>query len=222
MRRPLLIFGASSFAEIALEYFSREGVYMPVGLVVDEEFATDDERFGLPMVPLSEVASRFPDENTAFHVAVTYAGLNNLRRDKVRALTDLGYRPASYVSPRAYVDPSAKLGNHVFVFEDNTVQPFTTLGDGVILWSGNHIGHHSSIEPYAFVSSHVVVSGHCSIGENSFLGVNCTIANNVSVGADNWIAPGAFIAKDTGSDEFWRPAKSVRSERRPSELLRSR
>ena len=51
-----------------------------------------------------------------------------------------GYQPASYISSNAFVWSNAKIGDHCFIFENNTVQPFVEIGDNVILWSGNHIG----------------------------------------------------------------------------------
>lgn len=217
MTKPLLIFGVSSFAQIAKEYFSRSGEFAPVAFCLDDDWIRDEWAYGMPVLPISNVARDFDASKTAFHVAVTYTKMNQLRRDRVRDLMRLGFEPASYISPEAYVDPTARIGQHVFVFEDNTIQPFTTISDRVILWSGNHIGHHSVVEEDVFISSQVVVSGHCRIGARSFLGVNCAIGNNVNVGRENWILPGTNLLSDTGDDEMWRPQHSVKSEKRPSE-----
>jgi UDP-3-O-[3-hydroxymyristoyl] glucosamine N-acyltransferase len=123
----------------------------------------------------------------------------------VDAAKAMGFRPASYVSSRAFVWPNVKLGEHCFVFEDNTVQPFVTIGDNVVLWSGNHIGHHSIIEPNCFISSHVVISGFCRIREYCFMGVNSSVANNVIIGINNWIAPGVSIMKNTADGTLFKP-----------------
>ena len=219
MKRPLVIFGASSFAEIVGLYFARGEEYEPVAYCVDDEFAVSPEIFGLPLIPLSELLAKYSPDETAFHVAVTYTHLNRLRLRKVAELKALGFSPASYVSSAAYVDPSAVLGEHVFIFEDNTVQPLVTIGDGTILWSGNHIGHHSQVGEGVFISSHVVVSGHCSIGDRTFIGVNASIGNNVSIGIDNWILPGTVILSDTGDDEMWRPQKPALATKKPTEAF---
>jgi sugar O-acyltransferase (sialic acid O-acetyltransferase NeuD family) len=116
----------------------------------------------------------------------------------------LGYQPASYVSPRAFVWRNAELGEHCFVFENNVLQPFVKVGDNVVLWSGNHIGHHSAIGDHCFIASHVVVSGKCEIGPNCFVGVNATIGNDVEVGADCLIGAGAVVVKDIPADTLVR------------------
>ena len=82
-----------------------------------------------------------PDAHDLF-VAVTYGQLNRLRTRLAEAAKVKGYRLASYVSSRAFVWRNVTFGEHCFVFEDNTVQPFVRIGDNVVLWSGNHIGHH--------------------------------------------------------------------------------
>ena len=123
--------------------------------------------------------------------------LNRLRTRLAQAAKLKGFRLASYVSTRAFVWRNAEIGEHCFIFENNTVQPFVHIGENTVLWSGNHIGHHSKIGNNCFISSHVVISGFCNVGENSFIGVNATVANNINIGRDNWIGPNSAIMKNT-------------------------
>lgn len=212
--KPLWIFGGSSYAQIAIHYFNRDTDFEVQGIILDEGFEPIAALSEWPITRTNEIGVLVDREGDVyFHAAITYAGINRLRKDKIAELSNLGMIPASYVSPHAYVDDTVALGEHNFIFEDNTVQPFVTLGSGVVLWSGNHIGHHSIVEDDVFISSHVVVSGHCRIGERSFLGVNATLANNVSIGKANWILPNTFISTDTGDDEFWKPALSGKSDK---------
>lgn len=215
--RDLVIFGASSFAEIAAIYFERTKEYKVAAFIVDDGYQTVQEFQGRPLIQMSEFVRSNPSKELFFHVAATYTNLNQLRFDKVAELTAMGLQPASYISPHSYVDPTARIGQHAFIFEHNTIQPFVEIGDRVVLWSGNHIGHHSIIESDVFVASHVVISGHCRIGEFSFLGVNCSIGNNVTLGKRNWIVPGTVILANTGQDEMWRPQKPVLSQPKPVE-----
>jgi sugar O-acyltransferase (sialic acid O-acetyltransferase NeuD family) len=220
-RTPLLIVGDSSFAEIAHVYFGRDTDYEPVAFVVEDAYRTKEELAGLPVVPMSEVEHRFPAAETSFYTAIVYTQLNRLRARLYADMKSRGYAPASYVSEHAYIDSSATLGEHVFIFEDNTVQPFVTVEDNVVLWSGNHIGHHTTIARDVFISSHVVVSGHCTIGAASFLGVNSSIGNNVDLGEDNWLMPGVNILKSTEPNQFWRPEKPVLGGKTPHQLFLS-
>ena len=195
--RKLVIVGDSAFAEIAREYFDADTGYEVVAFAVETPFLKRETLHGLPVLPFETLEQRLDPARHDVFVACTYTQLNRLRQRLAADAKARGYRLASYVSPRAFVWKNVELGEHCFVFEDNTVQPFVRIGENVVLWSGNHVGHHTAIEPHVFVSSHVVISGFCSIGAHSFLGVNATIANNVKVGADNWIGPNVAVMKDT-------------------------
>ncbi len=196
----LIIIGDSAFAEVAYEYFTHDSPYDVVGFAVEGEFLTRDSLFGLPVMPLDELEARFPSADHSFYAALVYTQMNRLRTRLYKQVKAMGYAPASYVSSRAFVWHNVEIGEHAFIFEDNTLQPFVVLGDNVVLWSGNHIGHHSRINHNCFIASQVVVSGFCSIGENCFVGVNATFGNNLSVGDDCLIGAGALIARDVADD----------------------
>lgn len=202
--RKLVIGGDSAFAEIAREYFDADSDYQVVGFTVEQDHLQRSELHGLPVVPFETLERHFAPADHAFHAAITYTQLNRLRARLAASARARGYALASYVSSRAFVWRNVQLGEHCFIFEDNTVQPFVRIGDNVVLWSGNHIGHHSVIEDHCFVSSHVVVSGFCRIGRASFLGVNATLANNVTLGKDNWVGPHTVVMKDTADGALFK------------------
>ena len=207
--KKLVIVGDTAFAEIAREYFDGDSAYRVVAHAVEKPFLKREELHGLPVVEFESLERHFSPSDHEVYVAATYTQLNRLRTRLARSAKEKGYALASYVSSRAFVWRNARLGEHVFVFEDNTVQPFVTLGNNVVLWSGNHIGHHSIIRDNVFVSSHVVISGFCDIGANSFLGVNATIANNVTIAEDNWLGPNTTIMKNTAAGELFKTRQAV-------------
>ena len=171
------------------------------------------------MVPFEELERHYDPATHSAHAALVYTQVNRLRRRLTAAAKAKGYALASYVSSRAFVWRNVELGEHCFIFEDNTVQPFVKVGANVIMWSGNHIGHHSTIRDNVFIASHAVISGTCDIGENSFIGVNATLANDITIGADNWIGPNVVITRDTDPNTTWRPARSEKRDRGTLELF---
>ncbi|WP_248742837.1 MULTISPECIES: acetyltransferase [unclassified Pseudomonas] len=198
--KKVVILGDSAFAEVAYECFTHDSEYEVVGFSVESAFLEKNELFGLPVVALEEIEQTFAPLEVEFYAALVYSQLNRLRTRLYEAMKSKGYRPASYISSRAFVWPNAQLGEHCFIFEDNTIQPFVKIGNNVVLWSGNHVGHHSVVKDNCFISSHAVISGFCTIGENTFIGVNSAIANNVVIGADNWLGVGVNILKNTDPD----------------------
>ena len=194
--RRLVIIGDSAFAQVAFEYFSVDTPYEVVAFAAEREHLKRNELFGLPVVAFEDLPLLYPPREHSFYAALVYTESNRLRARLFRAAKGMGYSPASYVSPRAFVWRNAELGEHVFVFEDNVIQPFVRIGDNVVLWSGNHIGHHSSVGSDCFFSSHVVVSGFVGVGRRCFLGVNSTIVNNVNVGDDCLLGAASLVLDD--------------------------
>ena len=195
--KKLIIVGDSAFAEIAHEYFDGDSNYEVIAFSVELAYLKRTEMRGLPVVAFEEIETQYDPVEHEVYVATVYTQLNRLRTRLAAAAKSKGYKLASYISSKAFVWRNVELGEHCFIFEDNTVQPFVKIGDNVVLWSGNHIGHHSSIQRNCFISSHVVISGFCNIGENSFIGVNASVANNINIEKDNWIGPGMTIMKNT-------------------------
>ena len=195
-KMPLIIFGLENFAEIAYEYFTNDSNFEVVGFTVDKRYIKEKTKFDLPVYPFEEIDSILKPSMYHFFAAITYANLNDLRKTKLLAAKKMGFMPASYISSRNFIWKNVTIGEHCFIFEDNTLQPFVNVGDNVVIWSGNHIGHHTNMQNDIFISSHVVISGNCRIGDNCFLGVNSTISNNILVGSRVWIGPGVLITKD--------------------------
>ena len=210
--KKLVIVGDSAFAQIAYEYFSVDTDYAVAAFSVERAYLKQEELLGLPIIPFEELRSVFNPETHEVYVATTYTQLNRLRARLSNVAKEKGYRLASYISPRAFVWRNVELGEHCFIFESNTLQPFVKIGNNVVLWSGNHIGHHSIIRDNCFIASQVVISGFCDIGENSFIGVNSTVSNNVTIERDNWIGPDVAILKNTQAGALYQAKQSEPSK----------
>jgi sugar O-acyltransferase (sialic acid O-acetyltransferase NeuD family) len=203
--RKLIIVGDSAFAEIAYEYFTHDSEYEVVAFSVEREYLKRQRLFGLPVVPFETLEQTHAPSEHNVYAALVYTQLNRLRTRLSSQAKAKGYGLASYVSSKAFVWKNVQVGEHCFIFEDNTIQPFVKLGNNVVLWSGNHIGHHSTIKDNCFVSSQVVVSGYVEVGENCFLGVNSAIANNVRIGKNCWLGPSVTVVKDLPAATFLKP-----------------
>jgi sugar O-acyltransferase (sialic acid O-acetyltransferase NeuD family) len=219
MAEKLIIVGDSLFAEVAYEYFTHDSPYEVAAFSVEGEYRKRDELLGLPVVDFETLAdSHDPGEHDVY-AALVYTQVNRLRTRLAAAAKEKGFALASYISSRAFVWPNVKVGEHAFIFEDNTVQPYVTIGDNVVMWSGNHIGHHSTIRDNVFIASHAVVSGSVDVGENSFIGVNATFANDITIGRDTWIGPHVVITRDVEPGSVYRPARSDKRDVTSLELF---
>ncbi|NBW35234.1 MAG: acetyltransferase [Cytophagia bacterium] len=202
MKKRLVLFGDSAFAEIAYEYFTHDSNYDVVAFTVNKQFIKQESLFGLPVVPFEEVEMLFPPQTHDMHVALVYNQLNRVRRRIYTEAKLKGYTLANYISSKSFVWHNVTLGDNVFIFEDNTIQPFVRMDANIVLWSGNHIGHHSFIGSHNFISSHVVISGFCTIGKSCFFGVNATIGNNVEIGDDCFLGAGTMVTRSLLKGSF--------------------
>ena len=213
----LLIFGAGDVARLANFYFRTDSPHQVAAFVVDAAFKAADTFDNLPLVSFDEALERYPPAEYAAFVAIGYAKMNRVRKDKYDQMRAAGYSLASYISSRCtYL--TTPPGDNCFILEDNTVQPFVSVGNDVTLWSGNHIGHDSIIEDHCFITSHVVVSGHVRIGTRSFLGVNATLRNAITIAPESLIVAGAVITKNTTPKGVYYPERAKRAPKLSDEI----
>ena len=207
----IVIIGAGDIARLAHYYFSTDSTHEVVGFAVDAEYRREDTFLGLPLVPIDEVASRYPPATFKMFVALSYAKMNRVRAAKYQQMKALGYELVSYVSSRCSFLSQHPPGDNCFILEDNTVQPFVRIGSNVTLWSGNHIGHDSTIGDHCFISSHVVVSGHVKVAQSCFIGVNATLRDSISIAEYTLIGAGALVIRDTAAGSVYLGARGERS-----------
>ncbi len=219
MKKPLVIFGFGDIAQLAHFYFSRESDYEVVAFTVDSDYLTDQTFCGLPVIPFEEITKNYPPEQYELFIALSYSKLNTVRKEKYLSAKAMGYRLASFISPRATVLNDGRIGDNCFIFEDNTIQPFVTIGNNITIWSGNHIGHHSVIRDHAFISSHVVISGGVEIGEQSFIGVNATLRDHITIGEKCVVGAGVLLLANAEPEGLYIGSATERSEL-PSTRLR--
>ena len=203
MKRKLIIFGTGDFAEVADYYFTRDSQYSVVAFVLDSEFIKEEKFKSRPVLDLETAALRFSPAGTELFVAIGYSELNAARERKCVLGKQKGYRLASYISSRVHNLELPHCGEHCFILEANTIQPFVSIGENVVIWSGNHIGHHTRIGSHCFISSHVVIGGRATVGEYCFLGTNCSIRDHVTVKARSIIGSGVTITKDTEEESVY-------------------
>jgi sugar O-acyltransferase (sialic acid O-acetyltransferase NeuD family) len=213
-----VIFGTGTLAECAHFYFTHDSDHEVVGFAANESHLDRSELLGLPVVAFEGLTESHPPGEFSMFVAVGYAGVNHVRASIYGQAKEAGYELATYVSSKATTWPGLDVGDNSFIFEDNTIQPFTRIGNDVIMWSGNHIGHHSTIGDHCFVTSHVVISGNVAVGPYCFLGVNATIRDSIEIGEACVIGAGALIMKSTCDREVYAPRRTEPRDRTSDQI----
>ena len=117
--KRLIIVGDSSFAEVAYEYFTYDSEYEVVAFSVEAQYLRKSSLFNLPIVSFEELGRNFSSHEHSFFIAIVYSQLNRLRTRLYQSAKLKGYKPASYISPRAFMWRNVQIGEHYFIFEDN-------------------------------------------------------------------------------------------------------
>lgn len=209
--KKLIVFGSGDIGQLAHYYFTNDSEYDVVAFTVDAAYINEPTFCGVPVVPFEEIEQLYPPSEYALFVALSYAKLNQVRREKYLAAREKGYHIPSYISSHATVLNDGRIGENCFILEDNTIQPFVTIGNNVTLWSGNHIGHHSTIHDHCFLASHIVVSGGVTIDESCFIGVNATLRDHITVGTKSVIGAGALLLADVAPEGLYIGTATERS-----------
>lgn len=216
----VVVFGVGQWADLAHFYLTHDSPHEVAAFTVDRDYLAGEEHRGLPVVAFEEVEERYPPDEYAMFVPISFKRMNHLRAEKFAAAKEKGYSLVSYVSSKATTWPGFVCGENCFIFEDNTVQPFVEIGDDVVMWSGNHIGHHTVIKDHVMVTSHVVISGACTVEPYCFFGVNATVRDETVVARETLVGAGAVILRDTKEFEIYK-AQSTKPSKVRSDRLRS-
>tara|TARA_Y100001935_G_C17154700_1_gene432238 strand:+ start:21 stop:689 length:669 start_codon:yes stop_codon:yes gene_type:complete len=217
-KRKLIIVGTGLFAEVSKAYFEEYTDYEVIAFACHKKYKEKESIFDRPLHTIETLRSDFPKQHNEVFVAIGYGRMNKMRQSVYREVKSLGYNTPSFIHPGVKIWDSTSIGDNVFIFEDNTIQPFTSIGNNTILWSGNHIGHHSKIGSHCFISSHVVISGSCNIGDNTFVGVNSTFHDSISVGKSVLIGAGAIIGENIDDDSVYSPKRTTKFKKTSKEV----
>jgi sugar O-acyltransferase (sialic acid O-acetyltransferase NeuD family) len=214
----VIIFGLQDFAELAHYYLEHDSVHKVVAFCVDEKYLPENRNFkGLPIIAFEEAENIFPPSDYKFFAPLSPKRMNRLREEVYRKIKGKGYELISYVSSKATVFNN-EIGDNCFIFEDNTLQPFTNIGNNVIMWSGNHIGHHGLIKDHVMFTSHVVLSGHCVVESYCTFGVNSTIRDGLTIREGTFVAMGAAIIRNTEAWGMYKGNPAIKSDKPTSEM----
>jgi sugar O-acyltransferase (sialic acid O-acetyltransferase NeuD family) len=215
--KPVVIFGASAFAEVAHFYFTHDTPREVVAFSVDAPYVKEATYRGLPVVAFEELREAFPPERFALFIALGPHHANRARADKFDEAVQKGYELVSYVSSKADVWPDLVYGPNTFITEGSILLPFVRLGKNVCIWSSG-IGHHSTIGDHCMLSA-ASLTGSVEVGERTFIGVNASVKEGVRIGKRNVIGAGAVILVSTRDDAV-HAVRHTRASRVPSHRLR--
>jgi len=200
--KNLIIFGTSKYTDLVEHYFHQYTDYRVCGYTMTNDFIHEREYHGKPIVPYENLEKYYPSEEYEMFVAVGSNRINEARKNLYFDCKARGYRLASFIHPKAIIDPSASIGEHCIIMENVVIHAFCEIGEDSIYFPSSAITHETRVGAHSYVSSGVVVGGCTTIGDENFIGISSIINDNKIVGSRCFISAGAVVATNLNDDTF--------------------
>jgi sugar O-acyltransferase (sialic acid O-acetyltransferase NeuD family) len=189
----ITVVGGGGHAKVVLALCKAAGI--TVDRVVDDDLAKDGSTLlGVP------VCAPIRDHLPRGARAVIAIGNNAARERVARDLDDLVGQWVTLIHPRAYVDPSVKVGVGSVVFAGAVVQVDSVIGAHVIINTGATVDHDAVIGDVAHLAPGVHLAGSVTIGEGAFLGVGVAVIPGRTIGPRSVVGAGAAVVADIDAD----------------------
>lgn len=178
------------------------------------DMAVKGELCGYPVLGDDSVAEeyhkRYPD------VPIVIAPDKPAARKRLfKKYREIGFKIETVISPKAFVSPSAKLGEGCIVSSFCNISTNCSLGEGVKLNTFANVMHDARIADYVTIAPNAVILGYITIGEGAYIGANSTILQTHSVGENSTVGAGAVVTKDVVPGEIvvGVPARRMRGKK---------
>ncbi|WP_460389434.1 NeuD/PglB/VioB family sugar acetyltransferase, partial [Thermus thalpophilus] len=161
----LVVIGAGGHGKVVVATAMEAG--MEVLAVLDD----DSNKWGSRLLeapvwgPIFSFSSFAHETDVGFVLAI---GENKLRKKLATQIQ--GVRWATLVHPKAYVHPSASVGEGTVIFAGAVVQPSALIGKHVIVNTGAVVEHDCKVGDWAHLASGARLAGGVNIEEGAFLG----------------------------------------------------
>ena len=134
--KELVIVGTGAFGQIAKQYFDEYSTFRCVSFAAEQQFINSTSFEGTELISFDSLYERFPSGSVNIFVAIGYSHSNKIRQRIFEELRSRGYEFASFIAPDVKIWSTNEIGQNVFIFENNVIQPYVQLGDNTVLWSG--------------------------------------------------------------------------------------
>lgn len=193
--QAFLIYGTSGQARVAATAILPHADVLGF-VVADEVFVPDTMLCGKPVYALGDVIAKVPPSSCGALVAASYREMNGMRVRRSEEMWALGYRPASFVSPRAWVANDVVIGDNTLVLDGVSIHSGCRIGQGSFISSGAVIGHDCAIGDYNWIGSASVFAGCVTTGDRCFFGLRATVTQHVQLGSRVYVGATTLVARN--------------------------
>lgn len=193
--KPVIIFGAGSFASLVTKYIERFTDWSVEGYTVDRAYRQAEQFNGRPLIPFDELTRQGADRWDAV-LAVGYSQSGDARKHAFEELKEAGFAVRSFIHPtcECYAE---EIGEGNLLLENVVIGFGAVLGDANLLWTGANIGHDDHIGSFCTMCATASFGGFTTVGNNCFFGMNSTVRDHLAVAPYTFVGAGACLTRDS-------------------------
>lgn len=185
----VVVIGGGGHAKVVVATLQAMGYYV-CAVYDDDERKWNTDILGVPVAGPTELVM-----SSGVCAAVIAIGNNAIRRQVAERL-ESACKWITAVHPRAYVHPSATLGEGTVVLAGAIIQPEAVVGEHCIINTGATIDHDCIIGAFSHVAPGAHLAGGVRVGMGALIGVGSAIIPGISVGSWSVVGAGSVVVKD--------------------------
>lgn len=214
MPDKVVILGGGGHAAVVESALSQTGC--SVAAVLDDSLPTGTKIIEAEVSGKISQLSEFKGGSDQVHIAI---GSNEARLTLARFARKEGFQLKTIVHPTAFVDPSAKLGEGVFVAAGAFIGPRAEIGDGVIINTHASVDHDCKVGEYSHICPGTILAGAVAVGPLTTVGAGSVVKPLVKIGANDLIGSGSVVVKNIGNNtvSYGNPAEPQKANPKPKD-----
>ena len=200
MKKKLIVIGGHGSGEIAMSVFAE------VNRITDEwilaGFLTDIVEPGsylgqYKVLGPSEAILDYVNQGYYIHYALHLNAKNKEERvNRFRAYDVPLEQNATAIHPRAYIDPSTRIGFGCVLCANVCTSFAPQIGNFIHLYTNSFVGHDSQVGDFTTIAAHSVIGARNLIREGAHIGLNSTTKEDVTIGRYAIAGMGSVITKN--------------------------
>jgi sugar O-acyltransferase (sialic acid O-acetyltransferase NeuD family) len=200
----ILIYGGGGHAKSVIDLIRAISGY-PIAGIIDDALPVDSTILSVPVLGDSSKLEDLASRGLKLAVnAVGGIGQPDVRVKVFERLNQAGYSFPSFVHPRAFVEPSAKIANGVQILPLAYVGSDSQVGFGSIINYGAIVSHDCQLAEYVNLSPGATLAGGVIVGNRTQIGMRATVNLDLEVGSCVRIGNGATVKADVPDGQIVR------------------
>lgn len=191
----IYLFGTSTTAIRVKCFIEYHKLYTIKAFIVDEEYKTDNNFEGYPVISLSDYKNTHKYQQLPVFICIAWDRLNEHRKLVFQRLSIEKLNIINLISPNAIIRGKIS-GSNVFVGDYVILEAGTVINDNAFIDHNSFIGTNTIIKEHVYISAKSMIAGGSIIGQQSFIGIHSTIFDKVCIGSKCIISGGEIIKRN--------------------------